>query len=53
MINKSQGVNIQHKEHGQQYCNNFVEGQMLTRPVVIISECMQTSNPYVVHLKLI
>ena len=36
LYNKSRGWNIQHKEYGQQYCNNFVWGQTVTRLTVVI-----------------
>ena len=30
--NESWGTNVQHGEYRQRYCNNFVWGQMVTRP---------------------
>ena len=46
------GCNMQHKEYGQYYSNNFVLGWMVTRLIVNISLCMQMSTHYVVQLKL-
>ena len=36
IINKSQGCDIQRKEYDEQYCYNFVWGQMVTRLIVEI-----------------
>ena len=36
MTNKSHGCNIQHKEYGQEFSNNFIWGQMVTRLIMLI-----------------
>lgn len=52
--NKPQECNIQYKEYVPLCSNNFVWGQMITRPIVVItSSSMQISNHYAAYLKLI
>ena len=52
--NKPRGCNIQHKEYGQQYCNNFIwgtDGYWTYSGDHFIMYAK--SNHYVVHMKLI
>ena len=50
ILNMSLGYNIQHYEYDLYY-NNFVWEHMVTR-LVIISQYVQMSNHYIVHLRL-
>ena len=50
ILNMSLGYDIQHYEYDLYY-NNFVWEHMVTR-LVIISQYVQMSNHYIVHLRL-